>query len=136
MSKIKIKSFQRSIDTGEAIRDEYIREGKFNLVGDTVYISYEDVDAENGNKTFNRIKVKDNEVTRTVKGDLDSTMIFAKGRETTTNYITPFGVISLRILTKYISITDSEDYCITLEYILSLDGKPHSDNEMVIQVKK
>lgn len=135
MSEIIIRSVQRSIETGEEIVDETKRTGEFHKIGETVYITYEDIDKENGNKSFNRIKIKDDLIERAVKGDLDSTMIFRKGHETTTNYITPYGVITLKILTKYLNVEDTESYNIHLEYILSMDGKPHTDNEMIIKVK-
>ena len=50
MSEIIIKSVQRSIETGEEIVDETKRAGEFHKIGETVYITYEDVDKENGNK--------------------------------------------------------------------------------------
>lgn len=127
---------RHGIQTKEDENEELSYEGILSSVGDSTYISYESVNPEDGEKTSNRIKIKGNILERQTLGEARSVITFEKGRETTTNYITPYGTFPMRFLTSHLEIVEqSDEIKMCVEYVLTVDNEPTYDCVMEIIVK-
>ena len=86
---------------------------------DSLYILYEEK-SEDGSLTKNVIKHKNNLLELTKKGAVNTCMVFEPGREYMTDYVTPFGLLRLGILTDSVKSHHQEDYLeITADYTLT-----------------
>ena len=130
--KINIKTTGTAPD-GLINKEEYSYTGTLSCIKDSVYIKY---DSENdGIKSSNIIKYKDGAIERTVKGESTSTMRFIEGRETTTNYITPYGTFPMRIMTIHIGMRKKEEgIYFEIEYMLTVSGEMLGNYNMQIDV--
>ena len=85
----------------------------------SLYILYEEK-SEDGSLTKNVIKHKNNLLELTKKGAVNTCMIFEPGREYITDYLTPFGLLRLGILTDSLKSQRQKDYLeITADYTLT-----------------
>ena len=85
----------------------------------SLYILYEEK-SEDGSLTKNVIKHKNNLLELTKKGAVNTCMVFEPGREYITDYLTPFGLLRLGILTNSLKSQRQKDYLeITADYTLT-----------------
>ncbi|MCH5341287.1 MAG: DUF1934 domain-containing protein [Acetatifactor sp.] len=85
----------------------------------SLYILYEEK-SEDGSLTKNVIKHKNNLLELTKKGAVNTCMVFEPGREYKTDYLTPFGLLRLGILTNSLKSQRQKDYLeITADYTLT-----------------
>lgn len=82
--------------------------GEYFLKNDTHYILYEEKD-ENNQVVMNRIKIKNDVIEITKRGELNVHMIFERGKKNLTNYQTPFGTLFLGLDTEKIQLEEAED---------------------------
>lgn len=134
LSKIIIESRQKSIIDANVVHDRYEYEGRAGRVGDAFYISYEQ--KEDKEVIKNLLKVEDNKLTRTSKGEHTSnTMVFSLGNTTSSDYKTPYGNITMSFLTKNLQTIKSDSSMrIVIEYILSMNNEPTLECEMIIRI--
>lgn len=135
-SKIIIESRQKSIDDGQVINEHFEYDGSAGRVGDAFYISFVQVDDESQGEIKNLIKIEDNLITRTSKGHgINNNMVFAPGKNTRTDYKTPYGNIPMVIFTKHVQVVkSSSNMHVVFEYILSMNNEPVTECEMKINV--
>lgn len=115
---------------------EFATEGSIYERGGKVYLTYkEHKDMGMGNSRV-IIKADGNEITMRRMGEFQTIMIYRKDEVTDFNYMTPFGVMNMKIKTEYAenSLSENGGY-LKLVYLLFAGGEV-AKNEVEIKVKK
>lgn len=103
---------------------------------DSHYLIYEEMQEGFSKAVRNRIKCKDKLVELTRQGLMQTHMVFEEGQKHVTQYVTPYGEISLGIDTKRIALEEqAHSITITVEYVLEADGAYLSDCKIVIHAE-
>lgn len=101
----------------------------------SLYIFYEEK-SEDGSLTKNVIKHKNNLLELTKKGAINTCMVFEPGREYITDYLTPFGLLRLGILTDSVKLQRQRDHLeITAEYALTEQERVISYSNIFIKIQ-
>ncbi len=113
---------------------EFLTPGKFSSRGGITRISYDETELSgmDGCKTQITISGDKLKMKRSGIGLEDTCMEFEKGKRFESQYRTPFGDISMELLTNSISCEDPEK--ISIDYSLSLKGIVESHNQLEIEV--
>ncbi len=115
---------------GEADTITEASDGSFRLDGTKAYITYK---TETG---LSMIKLSGHTLTVTRTGGYRSRMIYELGRHTDFSYATPYGTTEMRIFTRYINHSlSNEGGEIRLDYILEANGDKLYNN-MVIKIER
>jgi uncharacterized beta-barrel protein YwiB (DUF1934 family) len=128
-----------------SIRSEYIGQegsmmelsfdGRYHIKGDAHYIIYEQIDEDSNKPVKSRIKIADDAVNVVRRGQTYSNMVFLKGEEHISDYITQVGTMKMRVMPHVVDIDFKEDYIgIKLEYDLELNDQFISVCKMDIDV--
>jgi uncharacterized beta-barrel protein YwiB (DUF1934 family) len=111
--------------------------GTYHLTNGWHYITYDDISTEGEAATKNTIKIKLDQIILTKKGTQLTQMNFELKETTQANYQTPYGSLTLEIKTTKILIMASEENIeVKLDYSLSTEDSPLSDNSLTIQIQK
>lgn len=112
---------------------EVFTPGEYFFRNDTHYLLYEETD-ENGNKTSSRIKIREDAVELTKKGDVNVHMIFETGKKNLTNYQTAYGTLALGLYTDEIGFEAEKD-CLHLKikYQLEINFMPMAECEIMLE---
>lgn len=111
-------------------------EGTYHYKNDSHYIRYDEEPQESDGVISNAIKITPMQVFITKKGALQAQMSFDRKQETSATYHTAYGNLTFGIRTNSISLSEEEDRLqLTLEYSLTSDGNPLSDNIITIDIK-
>lgn len=117
----KNESGEESVTESCLMADYYEREKGF-------YILYEETEPDTGDTTKNRIKWKDSQLEITKGGSIHCRMIFETGHTHKTDYITPYGTLSLEVTTRKVEILRQQNQLkIQLDYTLTSDSQFLSD---------
>ena len=109
---------QRDPSGNETVTELYA-DAEFYEQNGSIYILYEEK-SEDGSLTKNVIKHKKNLLQLTKKGAVNTCMVFEPGREYMTDYVTPYGLLRLGVLTDSLKSQHQEDYLeITADYTLT-----------------
>ncbi len=101
--------------------DYYEREKGF-------YILYEETQKDTGATTKNRIKWNGFQLEITKGGSIRSRMIFEAGHTHKTDYITPYGTLSLEVTTRKVEVLRQQNQLkVRLDYTLASDSQFLSD---------
>lgn len=101
----------------------------------SLYILYQER-SEDGSLTQNIIKRKRHMLEVTKKGSVNTCMTFEPGREHMTDYVTPFGLLRLGILTDSVeSRLEGNDMEITADYTLTESGRVISQCNISIKIQ-
>ncbi len=128
-----------------SIRSEYIGQegsvmelsfdGRYHIKGDAHYIIYEQVDEDSKLPVKSRIKIADDVVNVVRRGQTYSNMMFSKGVEHISDYVTSVGAMKMRVMPHIVDIDVKEDYIgIKLEYDLELNDQFISVCKMDIDI--
>jgi uncharacterized beta-barrel protein YwiB (DUF1934 family) len=114
---------------------ETIHSGQFFRKNDKVYIRYEEPVEGTGKKVNSMIKVGPEGVEMTMKGVVNSHMVFWPGRKITTCYEGPYGAMQMGIDTKQFDVSESEGaYELKLAYDMDCEGRYVSSRYVYIRV--
>ncbi len=131
---ITVRGLQRAVSDDEPI--EVISAGTWLRKSDIHYLSYEEAD-EDGKITKNRIKITPESIEMTKQGGVTTQMFFAKGQKQYACYATPFGELTLGMMTKQVRVTEEEQQISAeLRYDLEINGTHMSECELNIEVKE
>lgn len=131
---IKVRGLQPNVDAAEAI--EVISTGSYLRKGDTHYISYEEAD-EDGKLTKNRIKITAETLEMVKQGGITTQMFFEVGQKQYTCYSTPFGDMTLGIMTNRLHTSEEDGkLSVCLMYGLEINEAYMSECELNIEVKE
>lgn len=114
---------------------EVISVGKYAVVNGKEYVKYEEVYEEFEKKARCLIKIENDKIEVSKKGAINSNLIFNKNEKTDTLYDTPYGSLSLGVVTKDMDIKRTEDTInIEIEYSLEYNYNKLSDNRICIEI--
>ncbi len=114
---------------------EVISVGKYAVVNGKEYVKYEEVYEEFEKKARCLIKIENDKIEVSKKGAINSNLIFNKNEKTDTLYDTPYGSLSLGVVTKEMDIKRTEDTInIEIEYSLEYNYNKLSDNRICIEI--
>lgn len=114
---------------------EVISVGKYAVVNGKEYVKYEEVYEEFEKKARCLIKIENDKIEVSKKGAINSNLIFNKNEKTDTLYDTPYGSLSLGVVTKEMDIKRTDDTInIEIEYSLEYNYNKLSDNRICIEI--
>ena len=121
---------------GENIDEiEVINVGTYSVVNGKEYIRYEEVYDDSQERSSSIIKIDGDSVEVTKKGVVSTKMRFTMGSKNMTYYQTPYGNMSLGIITKSLEIERTEDtISIYLVYGMEVNCEHLSDCDMQITI--
>ena len=132
---VTIRGQQRTREEeGEVI--EVIVPGHYQLRDGCHYLTYEEMldDSDAITKTLVKFTPAQMEMVR--KGHINSRMIFAPGKETVTDYRTPFGDITAEITTFDLSVEAQEEKIdLQLRYSMLLGGAFAQDSTVEMEIR-
>lgn len=135
---IAIQGLQFADDGGteeEQEKVESIFPGEYFYKNGAHYLMYEEVMEEENLSMKNVIKLREKEFTLTKKGPFSVQMVFAEGRKTMTNYLTPFGNIMLALDTRKIDVQETDkNLRIHIDYGLEANYQYIADCHITVTV--
>lgn len=97
------------------------------------YLMYEETYEEMQVTTKNTVKITPDLIEVAKKGAVSSKMIYERGKQHMSNYMTPMGLIVLGITTKDIFVeADAEKLCVEIEYAMEMNGQFVSNSTLMI----
>lgn len=130
-SEIRNATSDEDLDLIETIcpGEYYYRNGAHFVLYDELMEGYEE-------PVRNMIKLRDKEFTYTKKGPVNAQLVFAEGKKTMTDYVTPFGNIMIALDTNEIMVDESnESMRIHICYGLEANYQFIADCEITIVIK-
>lgn len=116
-------------------RVDTVCEGTYGKIGETHVITYEESDEE-GMLYTTTMRLRDDYLEVTKKGTITSKLVYELGKETVTEYVTPYGALSLEFNTKLIEIMDEDEkICAHVEYAMGICGAHHADCRIDIKIE-
>jgi len=114
---------------------EVINVGTYSVINGKEYIRYEEVYDDSQERSSSIIKIDGDSVEVTKKGVVSTKMRFTMGSKNMTYYQTPYGNMSLSIITKSLEIERTEDtISIYLVYGMEVNCEHLSDCDMQITI--
>ncbi|MGB9679056.1 MAG: DUF1934 domain-containing protein [Thermoanaerobacteraceae bacterium] len=133
---ISVKGTQKN-EREESDTIEIVTEGSFYVKGNTFYITYDETEISGMDGTTTTLKVTENKVTLMRFGSNKSRMIFQKNKRHESDYMTPYGKVLLGIEPSDLHVNLSKvGGEITIKYIIDLDKKVVSNNELYLKVRE
>lgn len=121
-------------------RMEFITEGKMYEKGEDTYLVYDESEFSGfpGCKTTLRLRGETVRMKRVGQGGVGTEMIFEKGKRFQSDYYTPYGAMSMEVLTKDIVRNLSEEGLgsINIDYQVNLNGIAEGRNLLKIEVSR
>jgi len=110
--------------------------GSYHMANGKHYIQYDEENVEIGKSIRNMLKISDSHVTYSKRDAMQTRMEFEINETTQMNYYTNYGNLSFDINTSKIDIQEHSDTLVVkLEYTLTNNGAPVSENILHILVK-
>jgi uncharacterized beta-barrel protein YwiB (DUF1934 family) len=117
----------RGLQMGEGDRQdvvETISPGQYYFRNSKHFFLYEEVTEGSSKTTKNMIKVSEDYMELTKKGEVNVHMIFEKNKKNVTYYYTPFGSLLMGIDAHRVEVTEKEDELrVEVEYALELNNE-------------
>lgn len=141
MTKDVIVSIQGLQFAGQQDQDpqaiENIFPGEYHYRNNAHYVIYDEILEGEKKPIKNMIKLRANECAITKKGPVNAQLIFTKGKNTLSNYVTPFGNITMGIDTRQITIDESEDNInLHIDYVLDANYQYVADCQIDIKIRE
>lgn len=136
MNKVLVKVIGLQKDGfGEENCIELISIGKHYNKNGIHYVLYEDSEISGMDSTTTLLKIAADQVTLIRKGKVMQEQHFELLKKSSSTYTTPYGNLTLSVLTKKLEISYGEvSGNIDIEYELTVDGKWQSNNQLNIKV--
>ena len=120
---------------GEKSDSHIMCEGNYEYTKEKAVITYTHIDTQAENSYTTEIVLDSSGMTMNKKGDFGSQMQFAPGLKYSGSYSTPFGSLSINVITDYIdAYLDEDGGMIRLAYVLEMGNMVNSYNELCIKV--
>ncbi len=116
---------------------EVMNVAEYSYRNRTHYIMYEEImDGTNG-PTRNLVKIKQDSVEITRKGEVNTRMYFEAGKCEQTTYYTPEGQISMGMDTQKIRQTENgKEICVQISYVMMVNYQPMADCEICLTITR
>lgn len=134
--QIQMKGTQIYVDGDGTVEENKSKAtGEAYYKNDMWYVTFTEQDEE-GKETKSLLKVAEDKVELTRKGQVSTKLVFEKGKKYSTTYDTPFGSMLLSVETSVFRILKSEkNIHVVLEYETALEDKKIADNTMSIVIR-
>ena len=133
---ITIKGLQ-SYDDDENVDIEMMAQGDFSKEDGKFFIDYEETEATGMEGTSTSIEIDSDYVSLTREGAVETTLLFIKGRQTTSYYETPYGTMMMGITTEKVDTKlDENGGTVDVSYSMSMNNLFSGTNTFQIQVRK
>ena len=134
---ITVKGLQEYEDEGDNTDIEMMAEGDFVFEDGKYFIDYDETEATGMEGTSTTIEIDNEYVSLTRSGELNSTLLFIKGRQTTSYYDTPYGNIMMSINTESVDVDMNESGGrVSVKYRMSMNYLFSGTNTFEIHVRK
>jgi uncharacterized beta-barrel protein YwiB (DUF1934 family) len=104
MKKDVIISVKGTVDSGGDNAIELVTEGKYTKKGENYFISYNESDMTGMEGTVTTLEIAKDSVILTREGSVNTSFIFRKGESNVSHYATEFGIFTIGIRARDISI--------------------------------
>lgn len=120
---LRIKSVQKTKDE-EPIELDLFTEGGYIERNGAIFLTYHETELTGSdNKVV--MRAKDNVLHLNRYGNLESRMVFEKGKRETSIYKTPYGEFKIEVLTEDVAMDVCYEYGkINVDYTVSISGTP------------
>lgn len=133
---ITIKGLQ-SYDDDDNVDIEMMAHGDFSKEDGKFFIDYEETEATGMEGTSTSIEIDSDYVSLTREGAVETTLLFIKGRQTTSYYDTPYGTMMMGITTENVDTRlDENGGTVDVSYSMSMNNLFSGKNTFQIQVRK
>ena len=119
---------------------EFVTEGKYFRVGDSVYLTYDESELSGMEGCTTSLEIKGDKILMKRYGDklpFDTEIMFEKGKRFTGYYDTPFGAIEMEVLTNDIKNNIKLDEgvgSVNIDYNISLRGLSEGRSLLDIEI--
>lgn len=100
-----------------------------------LYVIYKEQTLNDEQETSTMLKIGKDNLTLTRTGGVKQQQFFAQGRESTSEYITPYGTLQMTVKTQRLKIVTGVISQIKIDYALYINGSWQSDNELMIKLE-
>jgi len=135
---ISIKGMQTYCDELTDSTDvKMMAEGDFSESDGKYFVVYDETEATGMEGTKTTLEICDEYVSLTREGKVETTLLFIKGRQTTSYYDTPFGTIVMGISTDDIANSvDANGGNVSVKYGISLNNVFTGTNTFDVNIRK
>lgn len=134
---ISITGEEKSMD-GESDVIEFVTEGNYYERDGKLYLCYKETEISGfDEKTTTTVKIDGDTVSMTRFGNVNTHMVFSRGKRHLSHYETPYGSFTIGILPEAVSVdlTDGVGN-INIEYMIEVDNTPSSTHSLNLNVRK
>lgn len=134
---VSIKGMQSYDDDGSNTDVKLTTEADFVKQDGVYFIDYEESEITGFGKTETSIEVGDNYISLQRSGAVNTQMLFMKDRKTSTLYSTPYGDMTIGILTDKMDVDISDNGgTINVDYYLDINNSTKSKNNFEIEIRR
>ena len=136
MNKVIVKFNSKQIGTDSStiktrfIANHHVRKG-------ISYYIYKERILDDGKETSTMLKLTKDSLTLTRSGNIQQQQIFALGKTSTSDYVTPYGNLKMTVKTNRFELVDDIDNnrcVIKIDYELYLNNNWQSNNKLIIDI--
>lgn len=121
---------------GNEIAADYQTVGQYFERDGCRYLLYQEQDTESQAITSNTLKMRDNVLELSRKGNIHSHMVFETGHTHSTDYATPYGTLHLEVCTEVLNCLWTETEArVQITYSLLMAGELLSRNNLEINIR-
>ena len=97
------------------------------------FIKKKDLNEEKETSTM--LKIQKDSLTLTRTGGVQQQQVFVEGKESVSDYITPYGNLKMKVKTHRLEIITGMKSTIKIDYALYINNSWQSDNELMIRLE-
>lgn len=86
-------------------------------------------------ETSTMLKIQKDSLTLTRTGGVQQQQVFVEGKESVSDYITPYGNLKMKVKTHRLEIITGMNSTIKIDYALYINNSWQSDNELMIRLE-
>lgn len=124
----KQKNDKQNIIKTKALANAYTKNG-------ILYVIYKEKDLNEKKETSTMLKIQENSLTLTRTGGVQQQQIFVEGKESVSDYVTPYGNLKMKVKTHRLKIITGIKSTIKIDYALYINNIWQSDNELIISLE-
>lgn len=132
---IHINGYQQAFEETDNDNIELTTLGSYEYEDGLYYIEYDESEATGMEGTHTSVEIGADYVSLVRSGEMNTDMLFIKGKKTYSMYNTPFGQMLVGLYTLNMDINVYENSCsLEIEYEVELNDKPSGKNTIEIYV--
>lgn len=123
---------------GESDKIEFVTEGNYYERDGKLYLCYKETEISGFDEnTTTTVKIDGDTVSMTRFGNVNTHMVFSRGKRHLSHYETPYGSFTIGILPEAVSVDLKEGVGnINIEYMIEVDNTPSSTHNLNLNVRK